>query len=69
MSNTVMAKCFEGLNMTLLQIIGLGPQFTITCGHCDMTFKKRIPMVNNPGIACPGCATINIIPVVLEAAK
>jgi hypothetical protein len=53
----------SGLNFTPLQLIGLTPLWNITCGECNLTFNQRIPMVDEPGILCPHCHTINIIPV------
>ena len=61
---TTIPKDFEGWNVSLTQIFGLGPKWTITCGECGLTFKKRLPMVSNPGIECQFCGVINIIPVV-----
>lgn len=62
-SNTVLPKAFSGFNVSLAQLFGSGPKFTITCGNCSLTFKKRIPMVDYPGIPCPSCGTINILSV------
>ena len=58
---TVTAKEACGMNMSLLQLFGLGPLWTITCGHCSGTFKKRLPMVNSPGVLCPYCHSINVL--------
>lgn len=52
--------------MTIAQLWGGGPKFTITCGSCLMTFKERVPMVNKPGIQCPGCRAINVLPVQID---
>ena len=60
---TVEPKDFQGMNMSIAQIWGSGPKWTITCGGCEATFKKRIPMVNRPGIACPHCGDINVLPI------
>ena len=51
----------SGLNMSLAQLFGSGPKWTITCGHCYCTFKKRIPMTDDPGITCPTCNVVNIL--------
>ena len=51
---------FSGLNMSLHPS---GPKFTITCGSCRCTFRKRVPIVDSPGIQCPACGAINIIPI------
>ncbi len=64
--NIVKPKYIEGWNMSIAQIFGSGPKLTITCGVCEGTFKKRIPMINNPGVYCPYCNTINKIPMVIE---
>lgn len=53
----------SGWNMSLAQIFGLGPKWVITCGVCGRTWKERLPMVDNPGLECPSCKTINVIPV------
>ncbi len=63
---SVMPKDYSGWNMSIAQLFGSGPKFTITCGECDGTFKKRIPMVNKPGIMCPYCKTINKLPFTIE---
>lgn len=60
---TVKPITAEGLNLSLAQIFGSGPKWTITCGRCRATFKKRIPMVNRPGIVCPHCGVINVLPI------
>lgn len=49
----------EGFNMTLAEIFGIGPKWAITCGTCHGSFKKRLPLVDYPGIACPYCGIIN----------
>jgi transcription elongation factor Elf1 len=56
----------EGFNLSLLQIFGAGPKWTITCGSCGLTFKKRIPMIDRPGIDCPKCGAINVLPIEVE---
>ena len=68
MTHTVKAKDVVGWNMTLLQLIGIGPKLTITCGSCSGTFRKRVPPgVNSPGIACRHCHAINVLPIQWEA--
>lgn len=52
--------------MSIAQLWGSGPKFTITCGNCSNTFSKRIPMVDNPGIACPNCGAVNKLPVTIK---
>jgi len=59
----VTPKEISGWSMSLAQLFGSGPKFTITCGSCEGTFKKRIPMIDSPGIACPYCGAINKLPV------
>jgi len=59
---SVRCKSAQGRNTTPLQVFGLGPKFTITCGACDVTFRKRIPMVDEPGVVCPRCGEVNILP-------
>lgn len=58
---TVPAKEAHGFNMSLAQLFGSGPKWTIKCGECSLTFKKRIPMVNNPAVKCPYCGVVNVI--------
>jgi len=55
-----------GYNMSLAQLFGSGPKWTITCGECKGTFRKRIPMIENPGIPCPYCGSVNILPVTID---
>ena len=59
---TVNPLYFHGWNMSLAQMFGSGPKFTITCGGCGRTFKKRVPMADRPGVPCPSCAAINVMP-------
>lgn len=66
MRKWVKPAAFTGWNMSLFQLFGSGPNFTITCGACYATFKKRLPMVDNPGVECPVCDTVNRVPVVVE---
>ena len=54
---------FSGWSMSLAQLWGSGPKFTITCGDCRGTFKKRVPMVDSPGVQCPHCLSINVMPL------
>ena len=63
---SVKPKACTGWNMSIFQLFGSGPKWTITCGECSYTFKKRIPMVSNPGIQCPYCRVINTIPIVVD---
>lgn len=56
-------KYATGYNMTLLQLFGIGPKWTIVCGNCGTAFTKRLPMVTCPGVACPRCDEVNVIPV------
>ena len=57
---------FQGYSMSLAQIFGKGPMFHVTCGKCRASFSKRIPMVDNPGLQCPTCGVINVMPLVLD---
>jgi len=63
--NTVTPKDASGFNMSIAQLFGYGPKWSITCGSCSGTFKKRIPMINRPGVQCPYCGDINVLPVVI----
>lgn len=60
----VQAKSGEGWNTSIMQLFGYGPKFTITCGACFVTFRKRVPVASYPGIVCPHCGRVNIIPVI-----
>lgn len=64
---TVKPISAEGNNMTLLQLFGKGPLWTITCGGCRATFEKRLPLVDNPGVSCPHCGAVNVIPITWES--
>lgn len=55
--------------MSIAQLFGSGPKWTITCGSCNATFRKRIPMVDNPGIPCPSCSAINVLPIEVNSDK
>ncbi len=66
MSETVRPHDFNGYNMSLAQIFGRGPMFHITCGKCRTSFSKRVPMVDQPGLRCPECGVVNIIPIVIK---
>ena len=57
----------EGNDSTLFELFGIGPLWTITCGACCSTFKKRLPLVDNPGIVCPNCQTTNVLHVIWES--
>ena len=59
----VRPKYAEGWNMSLAQLWGSGPKFTIVCGKCGEEFSQRIEVKNNPRVVCPYCRTINEIPV------
>ena len=66
MSETVRPHDFNGYNMSLAQIFGRGPMLHITCGKCWASFSKRVPMVDLPGLRCPECGVVNIIPIVIK---
>ena len=46
-----------------MAVFGIPPKYTITCGKCSYTFKKRIPLIDCPGIMCPNCKAINKLPI------
>ena len=56
---TVRPASATGYNMTLLQLAGVGPKWTVTCGECLASFTKRLPLVDNPGLVCPHCGVVN----------
>lgn len=62
----VKPKSIEGWNMSIAQLWGSGPKFTIVCGKCGCTFQKRIQMVDRPCLQCPFCGAINKLPLVME---
>lgn len=64
MSEVVWAKYFSGLNMSLAQLWGSGPKFSVVCGRCSGGFKARIQMVNYPIVVCP-CGTPNKLDLVI----
>jgi len=59
----VVPKSFSGWCMSIMQLFGSGPKFTITCGACLATFTQRIPMVDRPGCPCPNCGAVNVLPL------
>lgn len=65
MSKTVEPKDARGMNKSITQLWGSGPKWTITCGACEGTFRERIPIIDEPGIACPYCHAINKLPLVV----
>lgn len=69
MVKTVKPKNATGWNMSLAQLFGSGPKWTITCGDCSGTFKKRLPMVDNPGVQCEYCGAINVLPYKIVSAE
>lgn len=63
---SVQALAAEGLNTSFLQLFGVGPKWTITCGSCRATFRKRLPFVDHPGIICPQCGVVNVVNITWE---
>lgn len=59
----VKPKYIGGWNMSIAQLWGSGPKLTITCGDCSSTFKQRVPMIDKPGVVCPHCGTVNVLPL------
>ena len=66
---TVSPKSFSGYGMSIAQLWGSGPKFTIACGQCGATFTKRVPMVDDPGVPCPNCRAVNVLPLVVVNAR
>ncbi len=61
-AKTVKPKDARGYNMSpIAQMFGSGLKWTITCGECEFTFKKRIAMISHQGLKCPNCRAINVI--------
>lgn len=56
----------RGDSWSLLQLFGLGPKWTVTCGNCGKTFQERLPVIDRPGVSCPSCGVVNVIPVVVD---
>lgn len=65
-ARTVKPAAASGFNVSIAQLWGGGPKWTITCGDCLRTFEKRIPMVSNPGVECPSCGAINVLPITVS---
>jgi hypothetical protein len=61
----VIPKAVEGWNVSWNLNIFSGPKLTIVCGNCELTFKKRVDVVDHPPALCPYCNAVNIIPVVV----
>ena len=64
--NEVLPKSVEGWNMSLTQLFGESPKFTIVCGNCQCAFKSRTELVDEPRVMCPHCSSINRIPLTWE---
>lgn len=60
----VMAKEAIGFNISWNLNILSGPLFTITCGNCSYTFRKRLIVKDYPEVICPVCGSINIISLI-----
>ena len=56
---TVRPNWAKGYNMSWTLNIFNGPKWTINCGNCSNTFKKRIDVVNQPAVVCPFCGAVN----------
>ena len=56
---TVEPNWFRGYNLSWNFNILSGPKFTINCGACNNTFKKRIDVVHKPAVVCPFCGAVN----------
>ena len=65
-NNIVEAEYFSGFNISIFQLFGLGPKFTIVCGKCLYTFRQRVPVMDNPTVLCPHCGIINVLPLEVE---
>lgn len=63
---TVEPYNFSGYSMSLAQFFGKGPMFHVSCGKCRSSFSKRVPMVDYPGLRCPECGAVNILPVTIN---
>ncbi|MFW9878247.1 MAG: hypothetical protein ACFFG0_34635 [Candidatus Thorarchaeota archaeon] len=57
---------YMGWNMSWNLNIFSGPKVNIQCGNCHCFFKARLPLVDNPVVACPNCHIGNRIPVHYE---
>jgi len=57
----------SGMNMSIAQLWGSGPKFTVTCGECYSNFKERIQMVDYPVVKCPVCQTPNRLNLVINS--
>jgi hypothetical protein len=64
MNKVVTPHAARGMNMSItLNLFGIGPKWVIKCGECKMSFKHRIPIVDNPTVQCPNCKTLNELPL------
>ena len=45
-----------GLNIRLAGMLGV--KWSIRCGHCNHTFRARLPVI------CPACRAVNVLPLV-----
>ena len=63
MIRKVTPKSFTGWNMSLAQLWGSGPKLTIQCGECELEFKQRVQMTDNPAAICPFCKVVNVLPI------
>lgn len=52
-------KDFEGWTMSVAQLWGSGPKFSVKCGNCHCGFRERIQMVSDPVVTCPYCGAHN----------
>ena len=60
----VTPKYAHGMNTSWNLNIFSGPKFLIGCGNCSADFHIRLPLINNPKVACPNCRAVNQLPLI-----
>jgi len=55
----------KGYNVSWNLNLFSGPKWTIKCGGCFHTFKKRIPLIDYPTVLCPACGALNELELVI----
>lgn len=62
----VSPRAYRGYGTSItLNLFGVGPKFTISCGGCPGTFTTRIPLVDSPTVRCPHCLSWNELDLVI----
>jgi hypothetical protein len=59
-------KSLRGYGLSWNLNLFSGPKLTITCGNCEATFEKRVPIIDHPVVICPYCNSGNKLPLVVD---